>query len=74
MKTKVAVSLDSRLLAAIDRQVKKHAFASRSAAIEAAIRGYAKQTSEEAYNRLIDQLDPAEEQAWAELRFSGDVF
>ncbi len=78
MKTKVAVSLDSSLVKALDARVKKHEFASRSAAIEAALRNQAtrqaKAKRDAEYLAMLAQLDPVEEVAFAEERFKGEVF
>ena len=54
--------------------VRRRRYASRSAAIEAALRDQAKNAREDEYESLLTQLDPDEERAWANLRYKGDVF
>jgi metal-responsive CopG/Arc/MetJ family transcriptional regulator len=74
MKTKIAVSLDAKLVKQVDALVKRKAYGSRSAAIEAALRSQLKAKRDAEYDALLAQLDPAEEQAMAEERYKGEVF
>jgi len=65
-KTKVAVTLDSRVLGELDELVAQRRFSSRSQAIEAAV---AEKLDRMAGTRLIREvckLDPDEERAFAE--------
>lgn len=73
-KTKIAVSLEARLVKEVDALVKRRRYPSRSAAIEAALRNQAQSTREEEYESMLSKLDPDEERAWANLRYKGDVF
>lgn len=73
MKVKVAVSLDAGLVKQLDQRVKRGDFASRSAAIEAALRSNAKARKDAAYEALVALLDPVEEQALAEEFFGSDA-
>lgn len=72
-KTKVAVSLDARLVKNVDTLVRQRRYPSRSAAIEAALRTQAKASREEDYESMLDQIDPEEERALANERYKADV-
>jgi Arc/MetJ-type ribon-helix-helix transcriptional regulator len=74
VKTKIAVSLDARLVKEVDAQVKRHRYPSRSAAIDAALRNQAKAHHDAEYEAMLAQLDPDEERAWANERIRGEVF
>jgi metal-responsive CopG/Arc/MetJ family transcriptional regulator len=74
MKTKLAVSLDAKLVKQVDAQVKRKEYGSRSAAIEAALRNQMKVKRDAEYEAMLAQLDPAEEQAFANERYKGEVF
>lgn len=74
MKVKLAVSLDPRLVKQVDAQVKRKEYGSRSAAIEAALRNQLKTKRDADYEALLAQLDPADEQAFANERYTGEVF
>jgi metal-responsive CopG/Arc/MetJ family transcriptional regulator len=72
-KTKVAVTLESALLAQVDSLVRQNRFANRSQAIEAAV---AEQLLRFRRTRLAEacaQLDPAEEVALAEEGLGRDL-
>lgn len=72
-KTKVAVTLESDLLAQVDALVRQNRFVNRSQAIEAAV---AEQLLRFRRTRLADacaQLDPAEEVALAEEGLGRDL-
>ncbi len=72
-KTKIAVTLDSSLLAQVDSLVREDQFANRSQAIEAAV---AEQLLRFRRTRLAEAcalLDPAEERAMAEEGFARDM-
>ncbi len=74
MKTKLAVSLDAKLVKQVDALVKSKAYASRSAAIEAALRSQMKSKRDAEYDALLAQLDLEEERAFANERYTGEVF
>ena len=65
-KAKVAVTLEAELLARVDRLVREHAFASRSAAIEAAVADKLARLARRDLARACAQLDPAAERQLAE--------
>lgn len=72
-KTKVAVTLESALLAQVDALVRQNRFANRSQAIEAAV---AEQLLRFRRTRLAEAcalLDPAEEKALAEEGLERDL-
>jgi Arc/MetJ-type ribon-helix-helix transcriptional regulator len=72
-KTKVAVTLDSDLLAEVDTLVQEDRYANRSQAIEAAVR---EQLIRVKRTRLADacaQLDPEAERALAEEGMGSDT-
>ena len=72
-KSKLALSLDAGLVAQMDALVRKGEHPSRSAAVEAAIRGYLRQAKEQRYDAMLDLLQVDEEQALADERFQADV-
>ena len=74
VKAKVAVTLDEHLLRDVDRWVAAGEFASRSGAVEEALRRLGKQRLSGG-NLLAElaKLDPEEEVALAEERFVADV-
>ena len=72
-KTKVAVTLESALLAQVDALVRQNRFANRSQAIETAV---AEQLLRFRRTRLAEacaHLDPAEEKALAEEGLERDL-
>jgi metal-responsive CopG/Arc/MetJ family transcriptional regulator len=77
-KAKVAITLEARLLKAIDARVKRREFPSRSSAIEAALRAQerlgVKAKRDADYLAMLARLDPVEEVAFAEERYKGEVF
>jgi metal-responsive CopG/Arc/MetJ family transcriptional regulator len=72
-KTKIAITLDSRILHRVDRLVRKARYPNRSQAIEAAV---TEQLARLERRRLAEEcakLDPAAERAMAEEGLSTDV-
>jgi Arc/MetJ-type ribon-helix-helix transcriptional regulator len=67
MKVKVTVSVDEGLLAGLDALVEGELYESRSSAMEAAIGSLRAQIREQEFERNLALLDPATEQAEAEL-------
>ena len=65
-KTKVAVTLESGLLAEVDSLVRQHRFANRSQAIEAAVSEQLVRMRRTRLAEACSLLDPAEERALAE--------
>ncbi|MEX2531649.1 MAG: ribbon-helix-helix domain-containing protein [Gemmatimonadota bacterium] len=65
-KTKVAVTLDSRVLGELDELVAQRRFPSRSQAIEAAIAEKLERLAGTRLLREVSRLDPDEERAFAE--------
>lgn len=65
-KTKVAVTLDQRVLAELDELVARGHFPNRSQAIEAALAEKLERLSRTRLARESAKLDPAEEKALAE--------
>jgi Arc/MetJ-type ribon-helix-helix transcriptional regulator len=72
-KTKVAVTIDSELLARIDALVEDDAFPNRSQAIEIAIEEKLGRMAHAGLARECAKLDRAEERALAEEGLSRDV-
>lgn len=70
---KVTVSIDEILLRRVDRLVKARAFASRSHAIQTALEEKVARINGTRLAQECAKLDPAEEQAFAEEGFAGDV-
>jgi Arc/MetJ-type ribon-helix-helix transcriptional regulator len=72
-KSKIAITIESELVAAIDRLVKGRAFSSRSQAIETAV---ADQLARIRRTRLATEcakLDPAEERSMADEGLEADT-
>lgn len=69
--SKIAISIDEKLLQKLDRLVKDKTFANRSQAIQAAVREKIERMKYGRLARECSKLDPAFEQAMAE-EGSGD--
>jgi len=72
-KTKVAVTLDERLLEQLDALVREAHFPSRSQAIEAAVEEKLARLARTRLARECSKLDPDEERALAEEGLSGEL-
>jgi metal-responsive CopG/Arc/MetJ family transcriptional regulator len=64
--TKVAVTIDTDLLAQLDQLVAQHVFPNRSKAIQAALEDKLARMRRSRLARECAKLDPKEEQAFAE--------
>ena len=71
--SKVAISIDSVLLAEVDGLVAKEAFASRSQAIQAAVREKLARMRRSRLAEECAKLDPSMEKAMAEEGMSGEL-
>ena len=71
-KTKLAVTLDSKLVGEVDDLVKERRFANRSQAIEAAVAEKLQRLAQTRLARECAKLDPAEERALAEEGLAAD--
>jgi Arc/MetJ-type ribon-helix-helix transcriptional regulator len=71
-KIKIAVTVDETALARLDRLVAAGRFANRSQAIESAILDKVASAKQSRLAAECEKLDPAEEQADAELGFEED--
>ena len=74
LKAKVTLSLDAVLVATVDQQVRAHVAASRSAAVETALRCWQREHQQqaieqgiEAYYRSCSTGDRREARAWSRL-------
>ena len=65
-KTKLAVTLDSKLVGEVDHLVKERRFANRSQAIEAAVAEKLQRLAQTRLARECARLDPVEERGLAE--------
>lgn len=72
MSARLAVTIDERLLAELDDLVGRGTFASRSAAVEAALRERLVKTNRRRLARECAKLDPVAEQALAEEGLAED--
>ncbi len=72
-KTKVAVTLDAKLLGRLDELVAKDRFPNRSQAIEAAIAEKLERLKHSRLAREAAKLDPREEKALAEEGLGADL-
>jgi Arc/MetJ-type ribon-helix-helix transcriptional regulator len=63
---KVAISLDSELLARVDRLVRSHVFPSRSRAVQMALRDKLERIDRSRLGRECAKLDPEYEKSIAE--------
>lgn len=73
MKTKVAVSMDDRLIREVDLLVRDERYASRSQAIEAAVAEHLRRVRRRRLAEACAVLDPAEEVALAEEGLGADA-
>ncbi len=71
---KVAITLDERLLQTVDRWVKQGRYPNRSQAIQAAVREKSERWKRTRLAEELAKLDPQEERAMAEERFSGETW
>lgn len=67
MKIRITVSMEERLVSQLDELVQRNVYQSRSEALEAAARALQGRLRQESFERNLALLDPAEEQADAEL-------
>jgi metal-responsive CopG/Arc/MetJ family transcriptional regulator len=72
-RAKVAISLDRKLLQRVDRLVKRRAFASRSEAIQTAVKEKIERIEHGNLARESSLLDPAFERAMAEEGISEEA-
>jgi metal-responsive CopG/Arc/MetJ family transcriptional regulator len=73
MKTKVAVSIDDRLIREVDLLVRDERYASRSQAIETAVAEHLRRVQRRRLAEACAALDPAEEVALAEQGLGADA-
>jgi metal-responsive CopG/Arc/MetJ family transcriptional regulator len=73
MKTKVAVSIDDRLIREVDLLVRDERYANRSQAIEAAVADHLRRVQRRRLAEACALLDPAEEVALAEEGWGADA-
>ncbi len=71
--SKVAISLDPELLSELDALVEKNVFASRSQAVQVAVREKIARLHRSRLAEECSKLDPAFEQAMAEEGISGEL-
>jgi metal-responsive CopG/Arc/MetJ family transcriptional regulator len=71
-KTKVAVTLDAKLVRDVDRLVRSRQFSNRSAAIETALAEKLTRLDRARLARECAKLDPQEERALAEEGLAAD--
>ncbi len=69
---KVAITLEQQLLRLVDRWVAQKRFASRSQAIQVALREKAEHWKHTRLSEEVKKLNPKEERALAEEKFSGE--
>lgn len=72
-KTRVAVSLESKVLKRLDRLVARSVFVNRSQAIESALEEKIKRMDRRRFVEECSKLDPVEEQALAEEGLERDL-
>jgi Arc/MetJ-type ribon-helix-helix transcriptional regulator len=70
---KIAVSIDRKALMRVDRLVKSGVFPSRSKAIQDALLEKLDRLDHSRLAVECAKLDPAEEKAWAEERWTADI-
>jgi metal-responsive CopG/Arc/MetJ family transcriptional regulator len=74
MKTaKIAITIDQDLLRRLDRAARKHAFRSRSRAIQEAVRDKLDRLDKTLLARECAKLDPQEERAMAEEGMAAEL-
>ena len=69
---KVAITLEQQLLRLVDRWVAQRRFASRSQAIQVALREKVEHWKHTRLAEEVKKLNPKEERAFAEERFPGE--
>lgn len=72
-KTKIAITLDARLLGRLGSLVGARRFKNRSQAIEACVSEKLERYGRTRLARECEKLDPAEERAWADLGLAQDT-
>lgn len=72
-KVKIAVTVEASLVRRLDALVSRRQFPSRSAAVERAIAQTLRRQRQRVLARELARLNPAEEQAWAELGLGADT-
>ena len=72
-KAKIAVTLDHELLTKVDRLVREKVFASRSQALQAAVREKIERMEPSRLARECAKLDPAFEQAMADEGLASEI-
>ncbi|HYR29099.1 MAG TPA: ribbon-helix-helix domain-containing protein [Thermoanaerobaculia bacterium] len=72
-RAKIAITVDEDALTEIDRLVKDGVFPNRSKAFEVAMQERLARVRRTRLAREVAKLDPAEERAMAEERFTGEV-
>lgn len=72
-KRKIAITLDARMLARLDRLVRSKAFPNRSQAIEDAVAEKLERIDRSRLARESARLDPSFEKALAEEGLAGDL-
>jgi Arc/MetJ-type ribon-helix-helix transcriptional regulator len=70
---KIAITIDEQLLDRLDKLVKDRRFASRSRAIQEAVRDKIERLQRTRLARECAKLDPEEEQRWAEIGMARDA-
>lgn len=70
---KIAISMDEKVLARLDRMVKTRVFPNRSKAIQSAVQEKLEQMEHGRLARECSKLDPEFEKAMAEEGFSADI-
>ena len=70
---KVTVSIESDVLKQLDRLVKERVFPNRSQAVDTAVKEKIARLNKSRLTRACELLDPAEEQALAEIGASADL-
>lgn len=71
--SKIAISIDEKVLERLDRMVKNRVFPNRSKAIQSAVQEKLEQVEHGRLARECAKLDPEYEKAMAEEGFSADV-
>ncbi len=70
---KVTVSIESDVLKQLDRLVSERVFPNRSQAVDTAVKEKIARLNKTRLIRACEMLDPAEEQAFAEIGVSEDL-
>jgi metal-responsive CopG/Arc/MetJ family transcriptional regulator len=70
---KVTVSIEADLLKQLDRLVSERVFPNRSQAVDTAVKEKIARLNKTRLIRACEMLDPAEEQAFAEIGVSEDL-